>query len=242
METAIKISAITKQYKRICALNNLSLEIPKGKVYGLLGENGAGKTTLMRSVTGLIRPDSGQITVFNEKVNHKNPVFLRYIGAIVESPGLYGNLTAKDNVIISAKMHNCDISDAQALLKDVGLENTNNKRVKFFSSGMKQRLGIACSLVHSPQILILDEPTIGLDPQGVIDLRNLIKKLVSDREMTVIISSHILSEIVKIADVVGIIHKGMLIEQFNMVNFAGDDSYQTVSERLEQKFLSTVSG
>lgn len=241
MEAAIKITTITKRYKRICALNNLSLEVPKGKVYGLLGENGAGKTTLMRAVTGLIRPDSGQITVLGEKINHKNPEFLRNIGAIVESPGLYGNLTAKENIIISARMHHCDISIAQTLLKDVGLEGTNKKRVTFFSSGMKQRLGIACALVHSPQILILDEPTIGLDPQGVIDLRTLIKKLVSEMEMTVIISSHILSEIVKIADVVGIIHKGMLIEQFDMVDFAGDDNYETVSERLEQKFLSTVS-
>ena len=241
MEKAIDIRDITKSYKHTAALSGLSLCVPAGKVYGLLGENGAGKTTTLRIVTGLIRPDSGEVYVMGEKVRTAAPNAARSMGAIIESPGLYTNLTASENIRIAAKLCGADEAGSQKLLNVAGVHNTGNKRVKNFSTGMKQRLGIACALVHSPKILILDEPTIGLDPQGVIDLRKLIRSLAGEMEMTVIISSHILAEIEQIADMVGIIHKGKLIEQFDMKELI-TGSNKTAAGVLEQKFLSAIEG
>ncbi len=242
MDIAIDIKKISKRYKNVCALDELSLLVPTGKVYGLLGENGAGKTTTLRIVTGLIKPNCGHVKIFGDLVNTRKTAAAKSVGSIIESPGLYGNLTAKENLKIAAKLHKTDEKKAMKLLNTVGLHDTGKKRVKNFSTGMKQRLGIACAMVHSPKILILDEPTIGLDPQGVIDLRNLINKLAKEMHMTVVVSSHILAEIEQIADLVGIIHKGKLIEQFDIMDLADEGEAQPKPGLLEKRFLAAVEG
>ena len=194
-------------------LNDVNLEVPKGSIYGFLGPNGAGKTTTLRLLLGLLKKQEGSIEVFGEDLATNRVNILKRLGSLIEQPSLYGHLTAKENLEIYRRLYQVSKHRVVEVLQLVGLEDTGSKKAKQFSLGMKQRLSIAIALLHQPQLLILDEPTNGLDPNGIIETRELIKKLNVELGVTIIVSSHILAEIEKMATHVGIIHKGRFLFQ-----------------------------
>jgi len=202
----IETDKLTKNFGKQIAVNNISLKVKQNVIYGLLGPNGAGKSTTLKLITGLLHSTSGQIIFNGEKWSRKN---LEDIGALIETPALYGNLTAKENLEVYIKLLNLPKSRIDEVLEIVDLKNTNKKRASQFSLGMKQRLGIAIALLNNPKLLILDEPTNGLDPIGIQELRDLIKSFPKNG-ITVILSSHILSEVEQVADYIGIISDGKL--------------------------------
>lgn len=214
MEQILKTYNLTKEFKNFSAVKNLNMSIEKGDIYGFLGQNGAGKTTTIRMIMGLIKATSGEVELFSEKTSSKNRNLLQRIGSMIEYPGFYPNLTARENLEIHRRMMGIQekgcIVDS---LKIVGIEDVKDKKVKEFSLGMKQRLGIARALLHHPEFLILDEPTNGLDPMGIKEIRELIIDLSHKQGITFLISSHILSEIQQMANKIGIIHKGELLEE-----------------------------
>src|SRR5699024_1585071 len=207
---------ISKQYKQHKALDNVSLRINKGDIYGFIGQNGAGKTTLIRLIAGLSFPSNGSFKLFGTSSEKSKVNARKSVGAIVETPALYAHMTAYENLAIQRLQKGIPgkacIDKALTL---VGLEDTGNKKVKNFSLGMKQRLAIASALLGDPAFLILDEPTNGLDPSGIREIRELLKKLNQEQGLTILISSHILSELHQLATRFGIIHKGHLIEELS---------------------------
>jgi len=194
-------------------LKDISLQVTEGSIYGFLGPNGAGKTTTLRLVLGLLKKQAGTISFFGQPFNENRIGILRKVGSLIESPSLYGHLTATENLSLLQKIYQCPKTRIQEVLNLVGLPDTGNKKVSQFSLGMKQRLSIAVALLHSPALLILDEPTNGLDPNGIIDMRELLKKLNRDHGITIVISSHLLPEIEKLVTHVGIINKGKMMFQ-----------------------------
>ena len=213
----LKTKNLSKEYKKIVALKNINISIKKGDIYGLIGENGAGKTTLIRLITGLIYQTNGEIELFEEMEASKLSKQRRRIGCIIESPVLYEDMTAKQNLeIIRVQMGIPGQGCIDEVLNLVNLPDTKSKKVKDFSLGMKQRLALAIALLGDPEFLILDEPINGLDPIGIIEFRELIKKLNRDKKITILISSHILSELHQLATYYGIIHKGNLIEEISV--------------------------
>ncbi len=213
MEYAIETNGLTKRYGDFKAVNNLKIKVPAGKVYGFLGRNGSGKTTTIRMVMGLIKPDKGHVNIFDQEIGRNRSKYLADIGAIIETPGFYENLSAYENLEITAKMFDTQKTRINESLEIVRLSNIGDKPVGKFSLGMKQRLGIANALIHSPRILILDEPTNGLDPAGIIEMRKLIRDLSQSMGITILVSSHLLSEVQQIADYIGIIDQGQLIQE-----------------------------
>lgn len=213
MDYLLKANKLTKKYKETMAVSSVDISLKEGCIYGLIGKNGAGKTTILKLISGLIKPTSGDIIFGNDISPANNQYFYSKIGALIESPGLYGNMTAFDNIKAKSLClgKRCSAKEIKNLLSLVGLENTGRKRAKNFSLGMKQRLGIALALVGDPELLVLDEPINGLDPQGIVEVRNLIHKLSSERNITIIISSHILDELAKIATDICIIHNGKVL-------------------------------
>ena len=200
---------LTKKFSDFTAVNDLTFNVNRGDVYGFLGPNGAGKSTSLRMVLGLIHPTSGTVKVNNQTVNKTNRNYLSSIGALIERPDFYTNLSAYDNLKILAKFSNLkNKKRINEVLEEVGLLKKANVKVGSFSQGMKQRLGIAQALLHQPELIILDEPSNGLDPQGQIDMRKLIQRINSDLGITIIISSHILSEIEQIANRMIVINNG----------------------------------
>ena len=210
MNTILQINQLSKSFKDFKAVDNLSFNVNQGDIFGFLGQNGAGKSTTIRMLLSLIQPDAGTIEVFGMNLLTHRKEILRRVGAVIEKPDLYKYLTAYDNLKLFAKMSGLSVS--KSLLMDqlelVGLANRYSSKVGTFSQGMKQRLGIAVALVHNPDLIVLDEPTNGLDPQGIADIRNLILKLSHERNKTVLVSSHLLSEIELIANRMVIIHNG----------------------------------
>jgi lantibiotic transport system ATP-binding protein len=194
-------------------INKINLRVPEGSIYGFLGPNGAGKTTTLRLILGLLRKQEGEISIFNQTFAHNRIGILGKIGSLIESPSLYGHLTAIENLQILQKIYQCPLNRIAEVLDIVGLAATGRKKAGQFSLGMKQRLSIAIALLHDPSLLILDEPTNGLDPNGIIEIRELLKKLNVENKMTILISSHLLSEIERLVTHLGIIHKGSLIFQ-----------------------------
>ncbi|HGO1249203.1 TPA: lantibiotic protection ABC transporter ATP-binding protein [Streptococcus pyogenes] len=203
----LKIQNLKKSYGKRTVLNNVNMNIPKGKVYALIGPNGAGKSTIMKILTGLVSKTSGSIIFEGREWSRRD---LRKIGSIIEEPPLYKNLSAYDNMKVVTTMLGVSESTILPLLNKVGLGNIDKRPVKQFSLGMKQRLGIAISLINSPKLLILDEPTNGLDPIGIQELREIIESFKSEG-MTIMISSHILSEVEHLADFIGFIYEGKII-------------------------------
>src|SRR5665647_1192233 len=195
----LETRGLKKYYGKQLAVNNVSLQIPRGSIYGLLGPNGAGKSTTLKMLTGLINSSEGEIIVFDEPWQRKH---LGRIGSLIESPALYGNLTAVENLLVHTKLMGLSKESIYEVLETVGLKNTGKKLASQFSMGMKQRLGIAIALLGDPELLILDEPTNGLDPIGIQELRELIRSF-PERGITVILSSHILTEISQVVDHVG---------------------------------------
>lgn len=210
----ISVEHLTKCYGGFKAVDDLSFEIDEGHVYGFLGPNGAGKSTTMKMLLGLAHPTSGDITVFGKPFTADNRLdILKHTGSLIESPSYYGHLTARENMHILQKLSNISEKDALEALRIVRLDNQLDKKVSQFSFGMKQRLGIAMAIAGFPKLLILDEPTNGLDPAGIEEIRELIKSLPSKYGITVMISSHLLSEIDQMATTCGIINHGELIFQ-----------------------------
>ena len=208
---------LAKQYGKQFAVSELNMHVKKGEIYGLLGRNGAGKATTIRMAMGLLQPTKGEVKLFGEKLTVPTKQIFNRIGALIESPAFYENLTAKDNLKIIADLRGTQSRDCiDRALMLVNLENETHKKVKQFSLGMKQRLGIAMALMHEPEFIILDEPTNGLDPVGIQQIRLLIQKLCAEKGTTILISSHILSEIEQMANTIGIIDHGKMIEELSM--------------------------
>ena len=209
-EKIIELTGLTKKFKNLTAVNNLNLNVYKGDVFGFLGPNGAGKSTTIRMMLSLIKPTGGSIKLFGKPIKEERISILRRVGAIVEKPDFYLYLSAYTNLEILGKLSGADVSKKHimATLETVGLEKRHNSKVKTFSHGMKQRLGLAQALMHDPELIILDEPTTGLDPQGMKEVRDLILFLSSEKGKTIFLSSHILREVEIIASRMIIINKG----------------------------------
>lgn len=217
MEYVLKTNSLCKNYGHFKALNGLSMNVPKGSIYGLIGKNGAGKTTLIRLICGLQEPTSGDYVLYGKKHIDKDITkSRRRMGAIVETPSIYVDLTAYENLKEQYKVLGIPSDDGiSEILKLVGLENTGNKKAKNFSLGMRQRLGIAIALAGDPDFLVLDEPVNGLDPQGIIEMRELILKLNREHQITVLISSHILDELSRLATHYGFIDNGRMVKEIS---------------------------
>ncbi len=213
----LETNGLTKKYAIQTVVNNVSLHVKKGQIYGLLGRNGAGKTTTLRMVMGLLAPTHGDIKVFGATLNARNALMYKRIGSLIEAPSFYENLTGQENLELIASLRGIHRADTVAnALGTMALTDAARKKVSKYSLGMKQRLGIAMAIMHDPEFLILDEPTNGLDPIGIQQMRLFIRSLCEEKGVTVLVSSHILSEIEQIADVVGIIHEGNLLEETTM--------------------------
>lgn len=213
----LSVKNLNKSFGEFKAVNNINLQVNQGDIYGFLGPNGAGKSTTLRMILGLIKPDSGEILINGKSNSGSNRNFLTSIGALIEKPDFYKNLSAYDNLKILYKMSKLkDINRISDVLKEVDLWDKKNQKVGGFSQGMKQRLGIAQTLMHQPSLIILDEPSNGLDPQGQSDMRSLILRINKEMGITVIISSHILSEIEKISNRMVVINKGEKIVEGNV--------------------------
>lgn len=211
----IETNDLSKIYSKTKVVNSINMHVEKGKIYGLLGKNGAGKTTTMCMLLNLTYPSSGEIFLFGKDPQRYSKEIYPKIGSIIETPGFYENLTAHENLKIIAKIRgNYNPANIDSVLKMVNLDHEKSKRYKDYSLGMKQRLGIAAAIMHSPELLILDEPINGLDPFGIKEIRALLKRLSHEFGITILISSHILSEIENIADVIGVMDEGILIEEF----------------------------
>ncbi len=215
MEIVLETNNLEKKYKDFRALNHTNMHIEKGAIYGLVGKNGAGKTTLIRIICGLQEPTSGEYILYGKSNKNSGIITVRKrMGAIIETPSIYGEMSARDNLIEQYKLVGMPSLDGiEELLKLVGLEETGKKKTKNFSLGMKQRLGIAIALAGNPDFLILDEPINGLDPKGIIEIRELILKLNKERKITILISSHYLDELSKIATHYGFLDNGSIIQE-----------------------------
>jgi ABC-type multidrug transport system ATPase subunit len=215
MTAVIQVNTLSKEFKNIKAVDNLSFNVYKGEIYGFLGQNGAGKSTTIRMLLTLISPTTGSIKIFGDDLQKHHNKILKQIGAIIEKPDLYKYLTALENLQLFARLSKVKRTKQQLMrqLEVAGIAERATSKVKTFSQGMKQRLGIACALIHDPELIILDEPTNGLDPQGIADVRNLILHLSKNEGKTLVISSHLLSEIELIADSMLIIDKGRKIAE-----------------------------
>ncbi len=213
-QNLVETHALTKEYGKVRCVNSVSMQVPSGAVYGFLGPNGAGKSTTLKMILGLARPTAGSITLFDAPVNEKNRIrLLKQTGSLIESPSYYGHLTGEENLQIIQTLKGCSEKDIDKVLEIVRLNEARKKLVNHYSLGMKQRLGLAAALLGFPKLLILDEPTNGLDPAGIQEMRNLIRSLPEAYGMTILVSSHLLSEIDQMADHVGIIRKGELVYQ-----------------------------
>lgn len=232
MNEILKMSNITKRYTERVAVKNINLKIHRGDIYALIGHNGAGKTTLMKIITSIIEPTSGNIKYLSQKNSHHTTVNNR-IGALVEEPGLMTNLTGFDNLKVKALCMGIQSNTViYELLTVVGLQNDAAVKVKRYSLGMKQRLGIAMALVGNPEILILDEPINGLDPEGILFVRELIKKINKEQNVTIIISSHILTELYKVATKYAFLKNGELVANmsYHQIKKMCDTNKQTIDE------------
>ena len=230
MQAIVNVTDLTKQFKNITAVQDLSFSVNEGDVYGFLGQNGAGKSTTIRMLLTLIKPSAGEIEIFGKKLTANRNEILSQIGAVIEKPDVYKYLSAYENLKLFARLSGVKVSEEKLMeqLDKVGLVHRAKDTVKTFSQGMKQRLGIAIALVHNPRLIILDEPTNGLDPQGIADIRNLILHLSRDLKKTIIVSSHLLSEIEQVATRVLIIDKGKKIIECNALELF--DPSQTIVE------------
>lgn len=194
-------------------LKNINLQVPEGSIFGFLGKNGAGKTTTLKLILGLLKIQKGEVSIFGQSLANNRISILKEIGSLIESPSFYGHLSAKDNLVILQKIYQCPKHRVEEVLAVVGLANARKKKVNQFSLGMKQRLSIGIALLHQPKLLMLDEPTNGLDPSGIIEIRTLLKDINSKFGTTIIISSHLLAEVEKMVSHLAIINEGELVFQ-----------------------------
>lgn len=220
-EVILKTYNITKKYGNQVAVNNVNMTIKKGEIYGFIGQNGAGKTTLIRLITGLIHKTGGEIELLGATGENELNKSRTMVGSLIETPSFYTNMTARENLEVSRLVRNIPGKKCiDEVLELVGLKDVEKKKVKNFSLGMRQRLGIANALMGNPKLLILDEPINGLDPMGIVEIRELLKKINKEKDMTILISSHILSELSELATTYGIISNGKLIEEITAEELA----------------------
>ncbi|WP_096186412.1 ATP-binding cassette domain-containing protein [Evansella halocellulosilytica] len=215
-QTVVNVENLTKTFHKQEVITSCYMSVEKNSIYGFLGANGAGKTTIFKMLTGLLSPTTGKIEVLGINVRKQREKILRNIGSMIESPIFYEHLSAEANLYIHLSYMGCKDGDIPFVLEKVGLNHTDNQPVSQFSVGMRQRLGIARAIVHKPKLLILDEPINGLDPMGIRDMRKLFPFLVNNYDMTILLSSHILSEIEHIADTIGVIASGTMVEEVNV--------------------------
>ncbi|MGM9978504.1 MAG: ATP-binding cassette domain-containing protein [Clostridium sp.] len=216
-DIVLKTHNITKKYGSQLSNDKITMTIKKGEIYGLIGKNGAGKTTLFRIITGLSHKTSGDLELFGKSAEKELNMARTMIGSLIESPAFYGSMTAKENLEVSRLIRNIAGKECiDEVLELVGLADTGKKKVKNFSLGMRQRLGIANALLGNPKLLILDEPINGLDPMGIVEIRELLKKVNKEKDVTILISSHILGELSELATCYGIINNGKLVEEISV--------------------------
>ena len=242
MEYVLQTEALSKQYGHFKALDNLSMHVPKGAIYGMVGKNGAGKTTLIRLICGLQTPSAGIYTLYGKKSGDRDIVTARRrMGAVVETPSIYLDMTAEENLRQQFQILGIPSYDGiKELLELVGLSDTGKKKAKNFSLGMRQRLGIAVALAGNPDFLVLDEPVNGLDPQGIVEMRELILKLNKEFQITVLISSHILDELSKLATHYGFVDHGHMVKEISAEELAAACRKCTRIEVTDVKTLATV--
>lgn len=234
MNEIVKTTNLTKLYKNAAAVSGLNMRVNEGRIYGFLGPNGAGKTTTLKMLLSLIRPTEGEIEIMGRHMDAKNRIeILRSVGSLIESPSFYGHLTGAENLRILQTLLDVPKRNIDKVLQIVRLDDQRGKKASAYSLGMKQRLGLAGALLSFPKLLILDEPTNGLDPSGIQEMRELIKSLPRQYGMTVIVSSHLLSEIDQMAEDVGIIANGKMMYQGALDNLHQLDK----SKSLEEIFL-----
>lgn len=210
---AIETSGLSRRFGEILAVDDIDVNVPSGAIYGFLGPNGAGKTTTIRMLLSLIRPTSGEVKLFEQSVRGNRKKLMQRVGALVEIPSLYGHLTGRENLEVTRRLIDVAKTRIDTVIKTVDLADAADRLVRTYSLGMKQRLGLALALLAEPELLILDEPTNGLDPAGMKEMRGLLKKLASNSGITIFLSSHLLTEVERIADHVGIIQSGKLVFQ-----------------------------
>lgn len=227
-EYILQTKGLTKKFKDQIAVNDVSLSIKRGSIFGLLGPNGAGKSTTLKMITGILKPTGGEILFENHKWMRKD---LEHIGALIENPAIYSNLSAMENLKVACTLYGLPNSRAHEVLHIIGLEHVGKKKVKNYSTGMKQRLGLGMAIINNPRLLILDEPTNGLDPIGIEELRELIRSFPA-RGITVILSSHILTEVAQVADEIAIISNGV-------IGYEGEVDRE---QDLEDIFMDVVRG
>lgn len=249
MEPILEIKNLSKSFKSFIAVDDLSFSIMPGQVYGFLGQNGAGKSTTMRMAVGLIQPDKGFIKIKGKDFTQKSRHLLKHVGAIIERPDMYGYLSGWDNLKMFAQLSDVKISSnqLQETLHLVGLQGREKDKVRAYSQGMKQRLGIAIALIHQPDLLILDEPTNGLDPQGIVEMRKLIHSLSTEHGKTIMVSSHLLYEIEQVANQMLILHKGKKVVEGKVndlldpndtlfdIRFVMNENINTIVEEIRWK-------
>ncbi|MDQ0177227.1 ABC transporter ATP-binding protein [Bacillus chungangensis] len=228
MNTIVATHNLSKKYNGVYRVNNVNLQVNEGEIYGFLGPNGAGKSTTLKMLLGLTKPTNGDVVILEKDFRKYRQSILRKTGSLIESPSYYGHLTGLENMRMMQRLRNVPDKNVEKALQIVRLENQKNKKVDHYSLGMKQRLGIAMAIIAFPKLLILDEPTNGLDPAGIEEIRNLIKSFPKRYGMTVLLSSHLLSEIEQMATSVGIISNGKLLFQGSM-------------ESLQAKSMSCIS-
>lgn len=233
----IEVNNLVKKFGETVVINECSLSLKEGEIYGFLGANGAGKTTMFKLLTGLLNATSGSIEVFGTKLEQNKLEILKEIGGIIEVPVFYEHLSAPDNLDIHLQYMGKKGMGINDVLEKVGLQDVKDKPVGKFSLGMRQRLAIARAIIHKPKLLILDEPINGLDPIGIKEMRKLFLNLVNEEGMTIILSSHILTEIQHVADVVGVIVDGKVVEQIKI-----DDIQKKYKQSLEDYFFELMSG
>lgn len=237
MNTILQTRGLTKTYGTVKALDSVTMNVPKGSIYGFVGKNGSGKTTLMRIVAGLVFPSGGEFGLYEQTRKAGVLAARKRMGAVIETPAIFPNMTARDNLKAQCHVIGCDDSRIDGVLKTVNLSDTGGKKARNFSLGMKQRLGIAMALIGEPDFLMLDEPTNGLDPEGIIEIRELLLRLNKERGVTILISSHLLSELSKLATHYGFIDRGHLLKEME----AKELSYYQ-DGNLEEYFMNLIRG
>ncbi|MGV8909907.1 MAG: ABC transporter ATP-binding protein [Propionicimonas sp.] len=255
VDPVLTTRGLTKRFGNVTAVQDLDLEVRKGEIYAFLGRNGAGKTTTIRMILGLIRPLAGEVRVFGQPVHASRTQWLRRVGSLVETATAYPNLTVRENLDLHCRLTGAPRRAVAAVIEQLGLEPAADRRAGHLSLGNKQRLALARALVHGPELLVLDEPTNGLDPAGIVEIRELLRSLADEQGTTVFVSSHILVEVAHLADRIGIVHDGRLVEELDrtaLVAAAKAFSAEQLTQRqradalltleLERYFLARTSG
>lgn len=240
---AVATTALSKSYGKARVVDNVGLRLPEGSVYGFLGPNGAGKSTTMKMILGLVRPSSGEVDVLGERMGRSNRLrLLTQVGSLIESPSCYQHLTARENLDIVRRLKGLPPASIDEALETVGLADTGRKLVGQFSLGMKQRLGLAAAILGNPRLVLLDEPTNGLDPEGIHEMREFIRSLPESRGTTVLVSSHLLSEVEQMADQLGIISQGQMVWQGSLDELRSRALRQLAFRTTDNSRASTLLG